>query len=189
MLIINAKISQAGSIYAQLVLPYGLRVNSRLRTALDSGEEVAIVTQRGTILRHNDLLRSADGKVVQIVSAQEPTYRITCPAAHDLLRCAFHLGNRHTVTQVEDGFLRIHQDSVLREILEGFGATVIEETAQFEPESSAYSTGGHHHGDHDHHHHHDHDHDHSHGHSHAHGPLVPIPARQKIHRATDAQSS
>jgi urease accessory protein len=179
MLILNTKVSHTDSIYAQLVLPYELRVNSRLRTALASGEEVAIITQRGTVLRNNDLLGSDDGKVVQIISAEEPTYRITCNSEYDLLRCAFHLGNRHTVTQVADVFLRIHQDSVLKEMLEGLGATVIEETAQFEPESGAYSTGEHHHGDHDHDHHH----------SHSHGPLAPIPKRQKIHRATNTQSS
>jgi urease accessory protein len=181
MLILNTKVSHTDSIYAQLVLPYELRVNSRLRTALASGEEVAIITQRGTVLRNNDLLGSDDGKVVQIISAEEPTYRITCNSEYDLLRCAFHLGNRHTVTQVADVFLRIYQDSVLKEMLEGLGATVIEEMAQFEPESGAYSTGEHHHGA--------HDHDHEHHHSHGHGPLAPIPKRQKIHRATNTQSS
>ncbi|MCB1949589.1 MAG: urease accessory protein UreE [Burkholderiales bacterium] len=178
MLILNTKVSQADSIYARLVLPYELRVNSRLRTTLETGEEVAIFTQRGTVLNNRDLLSSEDGKVVEIVSAKEPTYRITCNSAHDLLRCAFHLGNRHTVTQVADGFLRIHQDSVLKEMLEGLGATVVEETAQFEPESGAYSSSHHHH-------HGEHDHNHSHTHSHTQGPLAPIPARQRIHRATE----
>ncbi|MDR4516524.1 MAG: urease accessory protein UreE [Nitrosomonas sp.] len=180
MLILNAKVAHTDSIYAQLVLPYELRENSRLRTALASGEEVAIFTQRGTVLRNNDLLSSDDGRVVQIVSANEPTYRITCNTPQDLLRCAFHLGNRHTMTQVADGFLRINQDSVLKEMLEGLGATVVEEDAQFEPESGAYSAGGHHH-------HGDHDHDHDHSHSHSHGPLAPIPTRQKIHRGIDTK--
>ena len=44
MLTLNTKIAQADSIFAQLVLPYELRENSRLRTALASGEEVAILT-------------------------------------------------------------------------------------------------------------------------------------------------
>lgn len=180
MLILNKKVSHADSIYAQLVLPYELRVNSRLRTALASGEELAIFTQRGTVLHNNDLLSSDDGTVVQIISAEEPTYRITCNSAHDLLRCAFHLGNRHTVTQVGNGFLRIHRDSVLKEMLEGLGAAVVEESAQFEPELGAYSSGGHHH-----HGEHDHSHGDGHSHSHAHGPLAPIPARQRIHRATE----
>jgi len=187
MLTLNEKISHADTIYAQLVLPYELRVNSRLRTALASGEEVAIFTQRGTVLRNNDLLKSEDGKVVQVVSATEPTYRITCNSPLDLMRCAFHLGNRHTETQVAEGHLRILQDSVLKDMLEGLGATVVEEDAQFEPESGAYSSdGGHHHGHDDHDHDHGHDHDHDHGHSHGpRGPLAPIPKRQKIHSGAE----
>ena len=171
MLTLSTKINHADLIYAQLVLPYELRENSRLRTALPSGEEVAIFTERGTVLRNNDLLRSDDGRVVQIVSALEPTYRVTCEMTHDLLRCAFHLGNRHTQTQVGDGFLRIYQDNVLKEMLEGLGATVEEESAQFEPETGAYSRGTHHH--------------HGDGHARSQGPLAPIPVNQKIHRPSD----
>ncbi len=178
MIILNAKVPHADSISAQLVLPYELRENSRLRTTLASGEEVAIFTQRGTVLRNNDLLSSDDGMIVQIISAPEPTYRITCDGPNNLLRCAFHLGNRHTLTEVGDGFLRIYQDRVLKEMLEGLGATVVEEDAPFEPESGAYSGGGHHH--------HGEDHDH-HGHSHSHGPLAPVPKRQKIHRGADSK--
>ncbi len=175
MFTLNTKVAHADSIFAQLVLPYELRENSRLRTALPSGEEVAIFTERGTVLRNNDLLKGDDGRVVQIVAAEESTYRIVCDTPRDLLRCAFHLGNRHTQTQVGEGFLRISQDSVLKEMLEGLGATVAGESAQFEPEAGAYNGGGHHHGDDD------------HGHSHGHGPLAPIPAHQKIHRATDSK--
>ncbi|SCY03295.1 urease accessory protein [Nitrosospira sp. Nl5] len=174
MLTLNVKIEHAESIFAQLVLPYELRENSRLRTALASGEEVAIFTARGTVLRNGDLLQGDDDRVVQIIAAEEPTYRITCRTPHNLLRCAFHLGNRHTQTQVGEGFLRICQDSVLKEMLEGLGATVVEESAQFEPETGAYSGGGHHHHD-----------GNGHGHSHGRGPLAPIPVHQKIHRPSD----
>jgi len=176
MLILKTKIDHAHSIYAKLVLPYELRENSRLRTALASGEEVAIFTERGTVLRNNDLLTSEDGSVVQIIAAHEPVYRITCDTPHKLLRCAFHLGNRHTQTQVGDGFLCIAQDAVLKGMLEGLGATVFEENAQFEPEGGAYNGGGHQHeGE---------GHD---GHSHAHGPLAPIPVHQKIHRPSSVK--
>jgi urease accessory protein len=174
MLTLNTKLDRADSISAELVLRYELRENSRLRTALPSGEEVAIFTVRGTVLRNNDLLKGDDGRVVKIVAAQEPTYRVTCGTAHDLLRCAFHLGNRHTQTQVGEGFLRILQDSVLKEMLERLGAIVTEENAQFEPEAGAYGGGGH-------------DHRGTH-HNHVRGPLAPIPVHQKIHRPSDPQS-
>ena len=127
------------------------------------------VTDVLAVLRSSGLVVDHDGRVVRIVAAAEATYRVACPTPRDLLRCAFHLGNRHTQAQVGDGFLRIRQDSVLKEMLEGLGATVTAEDAPFEPESGAYGGGhGHHHGDEGGHH-----------------PLAPIPLRQRIHRPTD----
>ena len=167
MLTLNTKIEHAEKIDGELLLPYDQREKSRLRATLLSGEDVAVFTVRGTVLRNGDLLRGDDGRVLKINAAKEATYRVEASSPHQLLRCAFHLGNRHTQAQVGDGFLRIRKDPVLKEMLEGLGALVVEEEAAFEPESGAYGGGHHHHGD-DHHH-----------------PLAPIPVRQKIHRPGD----
>lgn len=175
MLILNTKLDSADEIDGELTLPFELREKSRLRATLSSGEDVAVIMVRGTVLRHGDLLKGADAtgatRVVKIIAAQEATYRVDCKTARDLLRCAFHLGNRHTQAQVDDdtgiGFLRIRRDSVLKEMLEGLGATATEENAAFEPESGAYGDGHQHRGD-----------------DHYHNPLAPIPNRQKIHRAS-----
>jgi urease accessory protein len=172
MLTLNTKIDTHPSIEiaAQLILPFELREKSRLRVTMSNGEEVGVYTVRGTIMRDGDLMRGDDGRVVQIIAAPEPTYRVECANPFALLRCAFHLGNRHTQAQVGDGFLRIRQDAVLKDMLQGLGASVIEELASFEPESGAYG-GGHHHA----------------GESHPHHPLAPIPLRQRIHRPSDLQ--
>lgn len=175
MLTLHTKIDSTEKIDGELVLPYELREKSRQRAALTSGEEVAVFTLRGTVLRDGDLLKGDDGRVVRIRAADEATYRVSCESPNALLRCAFHLGNRHTQAQVGDGFLRIRKDAVLCEMLTGLGATVQDERAPFEPEAGAYGGGHHHHGDHGHHHHH---------HHHA---LAPIPVRQKIHRPGDSQ--
>jgi urease accessory protein len=167
MLTLNTKLEQADQIDGELILPYDQREKSRLRATMVSGEEVAVFTVRGTILRDGDILRGDDGRIVKITAAKEPTYRVEGQTPHQLLRCAFHLGNRHTQAQIGNGFLRIRKDAVLKEMLEGLGAKVEEELAAFEPESGAYGGGHHHHGDDGHH------------------PLAPIPLRQKIHRPGD----
>ena len=166
MLTLHTKVSHADQIDGELILPYELREKSRLRAALVSGEEVAVFTVRGTVLRHGDLLKGDDGRIIKITAASEATSRVSCDSSHALLRCAFHLGNRHTQAEVGDGFLRIRRDPVLKDMLIGLGASIIDEQAPFEPESGAY--GGHHHHD-----------------SHAQYPLAPIPLRQKIHRPSD----
>lgn len=174
MLTLNTKVATSEKIDGELTLPYDQREKSRLRATLTSGEEVAVFTLRGTVLRNGDLIQGDDGRVIKITAAKEATYKVICNTPKNLLRCAFHLGNRHTQAQVDgteqNGFLRIRQDPVLKEMLEGLGATVEEEQAPFEPESGAYGGGHHHHGD-----------EH-------HNPLAPIPLRQKIHRPSDKQS-
>jgi urease accessory protein len=184
MLTLHTKIESAERIDGELVLPFELREKSRLRTTLSSGEEAAVFTVRGTVLRHGDLLKGDDGRVVRVVAASEATYRVECTTPGALLRCAFHLGNRHTQAEVgadgTQGYLRIRKDSVLKEMLEGLGATVTEEAAPFEPESGAYGGhGGHAHGTHG-----------AHGSDggHMHHPLAPIPLRQKIHRPSDGKA-
>ena len=122
------------------------------------------------MLRDGDLLKGEDGRVIKVKAAPEATYKVSCASPEALLRCAFHLGNRHTQAQVGDGWLRIRKDPVLKDMLSGLGAHVTEEQAPFEPEAGAYGGGHHHHDD-----------------GHHHNPLAPIPVRQKIHRPGDAQ--
>jgi urease accessory protein UreE len=164
MLTLHTKIASAAAVYGRLVLPYDQREKCRLRARLESGEEVAIFTVRGTVLRGGDLLTGADGQVVEVVAALEPTYAVRCASELALARCAFHLGNRHTQVQIGVGMLTIRADPVLREMVEGLGAIVEEQAAAFEPEQGAYAGAGHRHDDH---------------------LLAPVPARQKIHRAGD----
>lgn len=167
MLTLHTKLPAAERVDDELTLPFELREKSRLRATLVSGEEVAVLTVRGTVLRDGDLLKGDDGRIIKVSAAPEATYRVECATPQALLRCAFHLGNRHTQAQVGDGWLRIRKDAVLKDMLAGLGANVIEEQAPFEPEAGAYG-GGHHHGD-------------------ANHPLAPIPVRQKIHRPGDVQ--
>lgn len=166
MLTLHTKITGPCDLHGRLVLAYDQREKSRLRGRLESGEEVAIFTPRGTVLRDGDLLTGQDQRVVQVVAAEEPTYGVFCENEHVLARCAFHLGNRHTQVQIGAGLLRIRVDPVLREMVEGLGARVAEETAVFEPEQGAYAGAGHSHRE--------------DGHL-----LAPIPLRQKIHRPGD----
>ncbi len=166
MLTLHTKTTAPCNLHGRLVLPYDQREKCRLRGRLESGEEVAIFTPRGTVLRDGDLLKGEDDRVVEVVAALEPTYAVSCDSAEMLARCAFHLGNRHTQVQIAAGLLRIRADPVLRAMVEGLGASVGEEAAPFEPEQGAYAGGGHSHRDDSH-------------------PLAPVPLRQKIHRPGD----
>lgn len=146
MIHLTERIALSGHIDDTLELPFDQRQKSRLRVLLASGKEAALFLTRGIILRGGDLIQSEDGSlVVQIIAAQEPVYNVIAPTPRDLMRAAYHLGNRHVPLQIGDGWLRLEQDYVLRDMLLGLGMQVSEVQAPFEPEAGAYG-GGHRHG-------------------------------------------
>jgi urease accessory protein len=125
-----------------LTLPFDLRQKSRFLTKLDSGKEIALVLPRGRVLRGGDRVRRQDGVVFEIRAAAEPCSTVRAGNATQLLRVAYHLGNRHMPLQVGEGFVRYLRDHVLDEMVRGLGAEVVHEEAPFEPEGGAYG-GGH----------------------------------------------
>jgi len=124
----------------RLTLSFDQRQKSRLRARLESGEEVALLLPRGNIMRGGDVVSSADGQRIEIVSAPEKLLHIE---SSSLARAAYHLGNRHVPVQVGEGFLRIAEDHVLEDMLRKLGARVTHVEAPFEPEGGAYHS---HHG-------------------------------------------
>jgi urease accessory protein len=145
MLVISRLLPKQSHFDVELVLPFDLRQKSRLRTALADGEEVGLFLERGHILRDGDFLHADDGRVVLVRAQVERVLHISCGSEADLVRVAYHLGNRHVPLQVGTRWVRIADDDVLRQMVEGLGATVEAMNAPFEPEAGAY--GGHHHGD------------------------------------------
>jgi len=123
----------------RLELPFELSQKSRLRARLASGEEVGLMLARGTVMRGGDVVRTMDGREVEIVAAKEKLLHIE---SDHLARVAYHLGNRHVPVQVGHGFLRIAEDHVLEDLALQLGARVSHIQAPFEPEAGAY---GHHH--------------------------------------------
>jgi urease accessory protein len=147
MLVLSKILPPQASYDAELVLPFDLRQKSRLRTELDDGEEVGMFLERGRVLRDGDCLQAEDGRIVRIRSAAEKVLHVVCENDAQLVRVAYHLGNRHVALQVGEGWVRIAADQVLADMIIGLGASVTSLEVAFEPESGAY--GGHHHHAHD----------------------------------------
>lgn len=144
MLNITRKLSASATpAQEKLVLPFQLRNKSRLRTTLESGEEVGLILERGSILRGGDLLLAEDGRVVQVVAEAETVSTVRAAEPLALCRASYHLGNRHVALQIGAGWVRYQHDHVLDEMVRGLGLAVTIEQAPFEPEAGAY--GGHSH--------------------------------------------
>ncbi|MEY4295199.1 MAG: hypothetical protein RLY82_887, partial [Pseudomonadota bacterium] len=149
---------------SEVVLDWDVRQKSRFETTDALGRTLGVFLPRGTTIRGGDVLVGADGSMVRVVAAPQSVLKITHCSEHgtpyDLIRAAYHLGNRHVPIELKPDHLKIEPDHVLAEMLRAMHLIVHAVNEPFEPESGAYSSGGHGHG-------HSHDHSH-HGHGYAH---------------------
>ena len=130
----------AGPAALSLSLPYAERYRRRGRLTTDAGEDILLDLPEATELRDGDALLLEDGRRVAIRAAPEPLAEVRATGAA-LARLAWHIGNRHTPAQVEEGRLLIQRDHVLEHMLEHLGATVAHVTEPFRPEGGAYGHG------------------------------------------------
>ena len=164
-----------------LDLDWDTRQKSRFGATDSAGRELAVLLPRGSVLRGGDVLVLDDGSLVRVQAAPQPVLQVRHCSAHgspfDLLRAAYHLGNRHVPLELQPDLLQLEPDPVLADMLRRQHLIVSEAQAAFEPEAGAYGEGaghGHHHG-----HAHSHGHDHDHEGAHVHSP-APAPARKAI---------
>ncbi len=150
---IHTRLDHARAANARLVLPFELRQKSRLLAKLDTGEEAGLILARGSMLRGGDLLLADDGRVIEVVAADETVSVLQSADPLLLLRAAYHLGNRHVAVQIGAGWLRYLHDHVLDDMVQGLGLAVSVGQWPFEPEGGAYAVAhashAHSHVDHD----------------------------------------
>jgi urease accessory protein len=127
----------------RLRLKYQERVRSRLAAVLPSGEAVAIMLPRGSVLRDGAVLVGDAGARLIVESVAEPLARVTAESPHALLRAVYHLANRHVPAQLAPDHALIERDPVLERMLAGLGARIEHVEAPFDPEAGAYEGHSH----------------------------------------------
>jgi len=113
------------------------RVRSRHHFESDN-QSFSLQLPRGTVLYHHDVLKAESGELVQIIAKPEPVITVTAKTPLDLLRAAYHVGNRHVPLEVTETYLRLSPDPVLQAMLEQLGLQMTEEILPFHPETGAY---------------------------------------------------
>ena len=166
-----------------VVLDFDQRHRRRVAMTGVGGLEFLLDLAEAAMLRGGDGLRLEDGRLVEVLAEPEPLAEIRAADPLALTRIAWHLGNRHLLTEMLPKALRIRRDPVIEGMAEGLGARVIALEAPFNPEGGAYVKAEPGAEPHDHAHGHDHAHDFTeerngrrddrHSHDHDHGPVHP----------------
>lgn len=142
-------------------LDWDVRCKSRFDATDSSGRAIGVFLPRGSVVRGGDVLVLEDGSLIRVAAKPQPVLVVSHCAEHgsafDLLRAAYHLGNRHVPIELQPDHLKIEPDHVLADLLRSMHLIVREAVEPFEPEAGAYAAGARH----AHVHHHDDD---AHGH-------------------------
>jgi urease accessory protein len=149
MLHASKLIPQARGLAAALVrraasveLDWDSRQKSRFQIVDSQQRGVGVFLARGQVVRGGDVLVVDDGSLIRVVAAEQPVLVVRVGIdgqALDLLRAAYHLGNRHVALEVRADHLKLEADPVLADMLRQMQLDVSEANSAFEPESGAYS--------------------------------------------------
>ena len=134
------KIRRAGDWsdgFEACVLTYDDRFLRRKVIKTAQGEALFVDFEHTTSLNHGDAFELTDGRFIECVSAQEPLYRVT----GDLVRLAWHIGNRHSPCEITAEYLLVPRNHVMKDMLAKLGADVEDVLWPFNPEGGAYGHG------------------------------------------------
>jgi urease accessory protein len=126
-------------------LTYDARILRRKRLVTDHGEPFVVDLPQTTSVDAGHVFVLDDGRQIAVVAADEALMRVT----GDLVRLAWHIGNRHAPCAILPDALVVQREKVMRAMLEQLGATVTDVDGPFTPEGGAYGHGrtmGHDHG-------------------------------------------
>ncbi len=135
---------RAADAIDRVVLDADERYRRRIVLTGESGSRFLLDFAEARPLRDGDGLLLDDGTIVAVVAKLEQLVEIAAGSgdgASDLMRLAWHLGNRHTEVEIIGDKLRLRRDHVLEEMLAGLGAMLTPIEAPFEPERGAYQHG------------------------------------------------
>ncbi len=118
-------------------LTYDARLLRRKRLTTDSGASFLVDLAQTTSVNAGDAFMLETGEHIRVLAADEPLMRVT----GDVVRLAWHIGNRHSPCAIADDALIVQREKVMRAMLEQLGATVTDFDGPFTPEGGAYGHG------------------------------------------------
>lgn len=120
-----------------VTLTYDARFLRRKVLKTRNGLEFLVDLSKTASVNAGDAFVLEDGRLIAVLPAAEQLLEVR----GDLVRLAWHIGNRHMPCQIEADRLLIQNDHVIKQMLCQLGASVTSVTEPFSPEGGAYGHG------------------------------------------------
>ena len=125
--------------YLKLTLSSDQRRVFRGKRKSDCNQELQLQLPREGELNDGDILLTNHKKLfVQIIAQKENLLEITAKTNLELIKVAYHLGNRHVDIEVNENILFTKSDYVIEELLNNFDVVYLQVEKKFFPEIGAF---------------------------------------------------
>ena len=127
-------------LFLKLTLSSDERRILRGKRLTDCDQEILLQLPREGKLNDGDiLLTNMSNFYVEIIAKKEDLIEISSNSKIELIKTAYHLGNRHVEVEIEEGILLTKSDYVIKKMLLNFKVDVKNTKKKFFPESGAHS--------------------------------------------------
>ena len=125
--------------FLKLTLSSDERRILRGKRLTDCDQEIILQLPREGKLNDGDILRTNHKNLfVQIIAQKENLIEITAKTNLELIKVAYHLGNRHVDIEINENILFTKSDYIIEELLKNFDVVFLKVKKQFFPEIGAF---------------------------------------------------
>ena len=130
---------RVGSFF-KLTLSSDERRILRGKRLTDCDKEIILQLPREGKLDDGDiLLTNKSNFYVEIIAQSENLIEINSNSKIELIKTAYHLGNRHVEVEIEENILLTKDDYVIKNMLKNFNVDIVNNQKKFFPERGAHS--------------------------------------------------
>ena len=126
--------------FLKLTLSSDERRILRGKRITDCDQEIILQLPREGKLNHGDILSTNKSNFyVEIIAKTENLIEIRANSKIELIKTAYHLGNRHVEVEIEEDNLLTKGDYVIENMLKNFNVDIVNTQKKFFPEIGAHS--------------------------------------------------
>jgi len=130
---------QLGSFF-KLTLSSDERRILRGKRLTDCTQEIILQLPRKGKLNDGDILSTNESNLyVEIIAKIENLIEISSKSKIELIKTAYHLGNRHVEVEIVEDILLTKSDYVIENMLKNFNVDIVNTQKKFCPEGGAHS--------------------------------------------------
>ena len=126
--------------FIKLTLSSDERRILRGKRLTDCDQEIILQLPRKGKLNDGDILSTNESNLyLEIIAKKENLIEISSNSKIELIKTAYHLGNRHVEVEIEKDSLLTKSDYVIKNMLNNFNVDVLNTQRKFSPETGAHT--------------------------------------------------